>query len=421
MRLLALCIPFLIMAAFPSCKRKPSNNSAAPTARAGVAEVNETEVIAPPPVVEEQPNLPEVKNNKSAEIGILCYHGFVTNKAPTAMTIDVGHFRTQMQQIKEAKLPVISLQDFMAWKRGNQVIPDSSVMITIDDGYDSIYHEAAPILQEYGYPYTIFLYKNYVNGGGRALTTSMIKELMGKGATIGSHSVSHPLNIARPGGRSPEEYELFLNRELRDSKSFLEDLFMVPVITYAHPGGTYTKRILELGQTFGYEFMFSVNPAKATFDSESGLIPRYVVLGNDKQDRNFLAALNFRGVGDGELGRQLLGEKDAAGQPLVTVYPAPDSTIAERSPSIIVDVSKLEGVDPNSILVRIAGSGDLAATYHPESRQIKAKIEETLRQPEIFVHVSLMREGSDRPDVLSWKFSINLIEHYLPKTAPVPQ
>ena len=49
-----------------------------------------------------------------------------------------------------------------------------------------------PILKEFGYPYTLFLYKNYVDGGGKALTTPMIQEMINAGATIGSHSVSHP-------------------------------------------------------------------------------------------------------------------------------------------------------------------------------------------------------------------------------------
>ncbi len=399
------------------CKDQKSGASGGPEVRrARVVEVEEG-VVAPPTAAPEEtlaPDLPEAKNNNSAQVAILCYHDFVENTPPTEMRIDIRQFRKQMQAIQDAKLPVISLTDFLAWKRGKKSIPDSSVMITIDDGYNSVYHLAAPIMEEFGYPYSVFLYKNYVNGGGRALTTRMIKELMAKGCEVGSHSVSHPLNIARVGSRTQEEYETFLNRELGDSKTFLEEMFAVSVNTYAHPGGTYTQRILELGPMFGYEFMFSVNPAKAMMDSPVGLIPRYVVLGNDKQDRAFHSALNFRGVGDGELGRQLLGELNAEGQPLVQVYPGPDSTIAERSPLLAINVNQLEGLDPASISVKVAGLGQLEARFDKSSGRILAQVEEILRTPEVFVHVSFSRKGQERPDVINWKFFIDLQARYLP-------
>lgn len=371
---------------------------------------------APPPAVEPiDPSIPELKINKSAQVAILCYHDFVTNRATSQMRIHVDHFRKQMQSIKDAQLPVISLSDFIKWRRGEKDVPDSSVMITIDDGYSSTYHDAFPILKEFRYPFSIFLYKQYVNGGGRALTTEMIKELLANGGEIGSHSVSHPLNIARPGNRSPEEYEAFLIRELRDSKLFLEDMFMRPVPTYAHPGGTYTQRVLELGPSFGYEIMFSVNPAKATWDTPAGLVPRYVILGNDPNDQNLRAAMSFRGINDGDLGRQLIGDNSDGSPPLVTTYPAANATIANRRPLISVDVSKLVGIDPASVTMKIAGFGFVPCVYDTTLGQITYQVIEPLRSSETHVHVSLHRKENDKPDMISWKFFIDLVALYLPE------
>ena len=403
-----------------SCKKKEDVTDAGDGAspKAQVVEIAEETQVAPPTTTPEpaiDPEIPELKVNKAAQVAILCYHDFVTDKAPTQMRIAVNHFRNQMQAIKDARLPVISLADFLKWRRGEKDIPDSSVMITIDDGYNSVYHDAFPIFKEYGYPFTVFLYKQYVNGGGRALTTEMVKEMLAHGCELGSHSVSHPLNIARPGSKTPEEYENFLVRELRDSKQFLEDMFMRQVPTYAHPGGTYTQHILELGSSFGYEYMFSVNPAKATWESAVGLIPRYVVLGNDPNDRNFKAALSFRGISDGDLGRQLLGGGEDGAEPLVTTYPQPNSTIAQRRPIISVDVSKLEGIDPASVSMKIAGFGTVPCTYDPRTGRISYQVVEMLRSNETHVHVSLQRQGSDKPDMISWKFFIDLVALYLPE------
>ena len=401
----------------PGCKKPPEKKAEAPKA-VPVVDIAEETQVAPPPAAADaviDPAIPELKINKAAQISILCYHDFVTTRAVSQMRIHTDHFRKQMQSIKDARLKVISLGDFVKWRRGEQDIPDSCLMITIDDGYNSVYHDAFPILKEFGYPFSIFLYKQYVNGGGRALTTAMVQEMLANGCELGSHSVSHPLNIAKVGNRTPEEYEAFLVRELQDSKQFLEDMFMRPVPTYAHPGGTYTQHILELGASFGYEFMFSVNPAKVTWDSTPGLIPRYVVLGNDPNDRNFKAALSFRGISDGDLGRQLLGDNEAGGEALVTTSPQPNATIASRRPLISIDISRLEGVDPASITMKLGGLGQVPCQFDSRTGRITYQVVEPLRSNEAHVHVSFQRAGNDKPDMVSWKFFVDLLAHYLPE------
>jgi peptidoglycan/xylan/chitin deacetylase (PgdA/CDA1 family) len=423
LRVLAAVAAGISLCSLSSCKKPATATDASGGAEAGAAKATvveisdelEPSVPEPEPVPPLDPAIPELKVNKAAQVGILCYHDFVSTKAATQMRIHTDHFRLQMQAIKDARLPVISMTDFLKWRRGEKDIPDSCIMITIDDGYISVYTDALPIFKEFGYPFTVFLYKQYVNGGGRALTTPMIKEILANRGEVGSHSVSHPFNIARPGTRTPEEYEAFLVHELKDSKDFLEDLLMLPVPTYAHPGGTYTQHILELGTGFGYEFMFSVNPAKATWESAPGLIPRYVVLGNDVNDRNFKAALSFRGVSEGDLGRQLLGGNNSEEAPLVTVSPQSNATIAARRPLISVDVSKLEGVDPATVSMKIAGYGQVPCLYDARTGHITYQVVEPFRSNEVHVHVSLQRQGADKPDMISWKFFIDLVAHYLPE------
>jgi len=173
-------------------------------------------------------------------VAVLGYHDFSTDKPETEMRIDTDKFRRQMEQIRELGLPVISMTDFQAWKRGAATIPERSVLITIDDGWKSTYTDAFPILRELGYPFTLFLYKNYVDGGGRALTSEMIREMQQHGATIGSHSVSHPFpgNVKTHRREGPDAYDAFLREELGESKRFLEASFGEAVTTYAyHPHG----------------------------------------------------------------------------------------------------------------------------------------------------------------------------------------
>jgi peptidoglycan/xylan/chitin deacetylase (PgdA/CDA1 family) len=286
----------------------------------------------------------------------------------------------------------------------------------MDDGWKSVHTLALPVLREFGYPFTIFLYKRFVNGGGKSLTTAEIKELMAAGGEVGSHSVSHPYKSKIDGmfRRSPEDGEAFLRVEMKDSKQFLEDLLGVKVTTYAYPGGYHSDREQEIGKEAGYEAMFTVNPAKVTWDTPSAAIPRYIVLGNDPNDANFKRAISSRGTSEGDLVKQLLGSEED-GEPLVTTKPLANATIASRRPMIEVDVSRLEGIEPGSIEMKIAGFGKVPATYDSAEKKIRYLVGETLRGNECQVFVTFKRSAESKPDLVSWRFFIDLVAHYLPE------
>ena len=106
---------------------------------------------------------PPPKFNADAQVAILGYHDFTETATPTDMKIRVTKFRQQMQAIKDAELPVITMRDYIAWKKGEKIIPEKCVVITMDDGWDGVYEHAYPVLKEFGFPFSIYLYKKYVN------------------------------------------------------------------------------------------------------------------------------------------------------------------------------------------------------------------------------------------------------------------
>ena len=213
-------------------------------------------------------------------VAVLGYHDFSETEPETEMRIRTSSFRRQLETIRQLGLNVISMDDFAKWKRGEHSIPDKSVVITIDDGWKSVHDEAFPVLREFGYPFTIFLYKNYVDGGGRALSSAMIREMQEHGATIGSHSVSHPFPATVKGKRKegPDAFDKFLRVEMGESKRFLESRFGQRVTTYAYPGGYLTREMFPLAGEFGYEHLFTVLPGKVRRSSDDLSLPRYIVL-----------------------------------------------------------------------------------------------------------------------------------------------
>ncbi|MEM1443035.1 MAG: polysaccharide deacetylase family protein [Verrucomicrobiota bacterium] len=337
------------------------------------------EDIPPPP----EPVAMEPIVNKDARVSILGYHDFTEGQSSNDMILNIEDFRMQMQAIKDAELPVISMRQFLDWKQGKADIPEQCVMITIDDGWKATHTLALDVFKEFGFPFTVFLYKNYVGVGGRSMTFNEIRELAANGGTISSHSISHQ-NMSSRGGRSAEAYDTWLREELEDSHRFLEENFGdtgAVVKTFAYPYGIYNDRVTELAEEIGYEACFTVNGKKTVWDVDGMEIGRYIVHGTTLA--NFEPSLNFGGGKVTSSGRKLMsttktedGETEA---PLVTVKPLDGSVIGNRLPLIEVDLSKLVAVDPESITMRISGFGKVPHDFDPGSGRVSYQIPQRLR------------------------------------------
>lgn len=345
-------------------------------------------------------------------VAVLGYHDFSEKESETAMRIRTSKFRKQMEVIRQLGITVIPMADFIAWKDGLKEIPQKAVVITIDDGWKSTYTEAYPILKEFGYPFTVFLYKDYVDGGGKALTTAMIKEMMKHGATVGSHSVTHPFPQAVKANRKrgSETYGKFLDKEMGESKRFLESKFDVPVTTYAYPGGFFTEEMLTKAGEVGYTHLFTVQPGKVKRMNPNEILPRYIILGN--YDKIFDFALTFRDSQTDLPAGTIAGLAQELPFP---VEPSPGAIINTRLPVISVDFAKAENIDPTTLKMQVAGFGEVPANYASEGKIFSWQVNRRLRQPVCQVLVTWKdTEGKATEAPLKWSFQIDREATYLP-------
>lgn len=377
-----------------------------------IVEIDPADIPPPPEPIAMEPVV-----NKEARVSILGYHDFTEGRSNNDMVLNIDDFRSQMQAIKDSELPVISMRQFLDWKQAKADIPAECVMITIDDGWKATHTLAMNVMKEFGYPFTVFLYKNYVGAGGRSMTHDEIRELAANGGTISSHSVSHQ-NMSQRRGKSAGAYTAWIKEELEESYRFLEENFGdtgAVMKTFAFPYGIYNDQVLELAKEFGYEACFTVNGKKTDWETGEMEIGRYVVHGTTLA--NFDPALSF---GSGNLtssGRKLMTEsKTGEGEteaPLVSVRPPASSLVGNRLPLIEVDLSKLEGVVPDSISMRIAGFGKVPHTYDAGSGMVSYQIPQRLRQPHCSVQLGFRHAGSSEPEIIGWEFKVDLLADYL--------
>jgi len=358
------------------------------------------------------PDDPGVEDD-GVRVAVLGYHDFSETLPETEMRINTTKFRKQLEIIQQLGITVISLDDFIAWKRGNLALPEKCVLLTFDDGWRSVYTDAFPILKEFGHPFVLYLYKNYVDGGGKALTTAMIREMLANGATLGSHSVSHPLPsmVRRKRDQGPEAFDTYLRVELGKSKEFLKSRFGTTVTTYAYPGGFFTEEMLMLAPELGYTHLFTVQPAKVKRASPNDALPRYMILGT--HDRIFEYATTFREASDAVIAPTgaIVGMLEATPHP---VRPEVGAIVNSRTPLISADLSAVANLDPATLVMKIPGFGHVPAQYDAETGHFSWTPNRRLRHPICRVEVT-WRDADGKPPEkpLAWSFQIDRESIYL--------
>jgi peptidoglycan/xylan/chitin deacetylase (PgdA/CDA1 family) len=90
---------------------------------------------------------------------ILCYHGVALDDEHRwngDLFLSVAQFRQRMEILKNTGCTVLPLGEAVE-RLYAQTLPSRAVVLTFDDGYYDFLVRAWPVLQEYGYPATVYL------------------------------------------------------------------------------------------------------------------------------------------------------------------------------------------------------------------------------------------------------------------------
>lgn len=118
-------------------------------------------------------------------------------------------------------------------------------VITFDDGHESIFTHAWPILQAYGIPATLFLDTGRLDVPP-ALSCAQIMAMAAHGIEIGSHTISHvDLRLLSDAA---------LRNEIATSREFLSGMIGQQVTGFAYPFGFYNDRVVRFVRQAGYTY-----------------------------------------------------------------------------------------------------------------------------------------------------------------------
>lgn len=348
-----------------------------------------------------------------AQVVVFCYHR-LEGKAGGALSIEPALFEKQMQDIKDAGLSVIPMQDFLAWRRGEKNIPPKSVIITIDDGYVSGYDVGWPILKRFGYPFTMFVYLKYINSGGKSVTWKQLEEMRDAGVEIGCHTVSHE-DLRRKPSKAPGSYEDWLKNELEFSKKTLEEKLGIRCATLAYPFGLHNAKVNEACRVAGYEACFTTYGQRLGMTTDATTLGRYDVTTKDARGTDsFTVGVTFQGMA-APSGAPVMAQDAAVS---MITQPMNNEITSNPKPEIKANVSTMGTFDAGTLEMRVSGLGLVPAKYDEESNTISYTPTAPLRPGNYTVIVSA-KVGVQRPET-RWTFTYATDGAAEPASAPLP-
>lgn len=232
----------------------------------------------------------EIYTDKQPKIKVLCYHHIVPEPLPEnkATVVTVSEFEEHMKYLYEHGYYTASIKDIEEFLYNKKKLPENTVVITFDDGYESNYIYAYPILKKYDFKALIFLIGSRITQNEHIqdpnaipkLSYEQIQEMAESGLVeFGNHTFdAHDFIDDKPRLLSMSSEEL-----LTDFKkiSVLFDKIGLPQPkSIAYPFGKSNDISIESAKISGYNLGFTVNYGFVYQDSTPMLLNRIIVPAN---------------------------------------------------------------------------------------------------------------------------------------------
>ncbi|MCD6565050.1 MAG: polysaccharide deacetylase family protein [Bacteroidales bacterium] len=173
----------------------------------------------------------------SVDIPILTYHRLTKYRVSDKYTTSINEFAEHMEYLQYNNYQTISLCDYIRHiSEPFFDIPEKSCLLTFDDGHQSDFQFALPILARHNFKATFFITTDWIGKQGYMIPEQLRELATTFGMSVQCHGKRHiPLK-----GLSLDN----LLQELVVSKRTLEDLMGAEIYYMSFPGGSFNKDVL---------------------------------------------------------------------------------------------------------------------------------------------------------------------------------
>lgn len=211
-------------------------------------------------------------------VSILVYHRFGPTVAD-AMTVRTATFRRQLAYLADHHYVVVPLRTVIAGLRGEAPLPSGpAVVITADDGHESVFTDMAPAVRERGIPVTLFIYPSAISNASYAMTWAQLGALRDTGLfEIESHTYWHPNFATEKRRLAPDAYKAFASTQMCKSSEVLRRRLGVTPMVLAWPFGIYDEELFPIARDCGYVAGVTLERRMAGSGDDIMALPRYLV------------------------------------------------------------------------------------------------------------------------------------------------
>lgn len=211
---------------------------------------------------------------RATSVVVLQYH-HVSDDTPKSTSISPELFQQHLDYLSTKKFNVISLLSLEKALRNKETLPDKSVLITFDDGYNSIYDTAFPMLKSKEFPFTVFINIEPIeNKITQFMNWEQLEEMTRYGATIANHSYSHKHLIRREGDESLSEWKTRITKDIAKTQTLLEEKLSTPVKALAYPFGEFNSDLKDILKDLDF-IAFAQHSGALSVTSDMLAIPRF--------------------------------------------------------------------------------------------------------------------------------------------------
>lgn len=203
--------------------------------------------------------LPTVSPGKpTIQVPILMYHYIRQCPNPAdrlgcGLSVAPAVFQQQMQYLADQGYHTVTIAQLRRYFQGHGTLPQKSVALTFDDGYQDFYTAALPILRQFDFTATEYVISGFVDDANQhSLRRWQLLELSVYGIEIGAHTYNHPDLTKLPPAQ--------VASQLGPPRKTLEAMIGAPVLDFAYPAGKHNPSVEAEAAAAGYESAVTTAP-----------------------------------------------------------------------------------------------------------------------------------------------------------------
>ena len=224
------------------------------------------------------------------KLTILYYHEVVEKgEGNSYQKIEKEKFAQQMAYLQAEGYESLYFSEL------DKPLPSKAVIVSFDDGFRSVYENAAPIMQQYDIKGNVYLPTGYIGNDPHFMDWEMVSRLWENGFEMQAHTHNH-VDVRTLDGDALQEQIKASDELFREKLGILPSAFCLPF-------GTYDRAsVKELKKAGRYDYILGSYYGNFTKAQKGRVLPR-IGISNDDTMEDFAAKLQGKRNWKGPLQR----------------------------------------------------------------------------------------------------------------------